>query len=133
MKGRILYSIMVLALVLGMAPILATPVEAATVSSTGNVTADFTGPGILTIPDPGGMGDVGMPNNAPNSTVSGWDMADLRLSYNATTDILYVGINTFGIAGDADGDGDPGVASAWLQTNAGVDLANLSGTETIEV
>jgi len=133
MKKRALYSIMVLVLVLGMALTLATPVGAATPTFTGNVTLDFTGPGILTIPDPGGVGDVGLPLNAPPGTVSGWDMVDFRLTYNAATDTLYVGINTFGIAGDADGDGAPGGTSAWLTTNLGTDISNLGSTETIAV
>jgi hypothetical protein len=111
----------------------AMPVGAATPTFTGNVPADFTGGGVLIIPDPGGVGDVGLPANKPNGTISGWDMVDLRLTYNATTDTLYVGINTFGIAGDADGNGDPGGTSAWLAANGGTDVANLGGTETIAV
>ena len=95
------------------------------------MTADFAGPGILTVTDP--VGDVGLPANKPNGAVSGWDMVDLRLTYNATTDTLYVGINTFGIAGDADGDGDPGRTSAWLAADGGVDLPDLGGTESIAV
>ncbi|MGB6873620.1 MAG: hypothetical protein WBE46_05740, partial [Dehalococcoidia bacterium] len=131
MKRRTLSSIMALVLVLGMALTLATPAGAATPTFTGDVPTDFTGPGILTIPDPGG--DAGLPNNAPAGTISGWDMADLRLTYNATTDTLYVGINTFGIAGDADGDGFPGGTSGWLAINQGADNSNLGSTETIAV
>jgi len=133
MKRRTLSSIMALVLVLGMALTLATPVGAATPTFTGDVPTDFTGPGMLTIPDPGGVGDVGVPVNAPPGTVSGWDMVDLRLTYDAAADTLYVGINTFGIAGDADGDGNPGGTSAWLATNQGTDIPNLGSTETIAV
>ncbi|MGB6873472.1 MAG: hypothetical protein WBE46_04945 [Dehalococcoidia bacterium] len=136
MKERAVYSIMALVLVLGMALTLATPVGAATVTFTGNVTADFTGAGILTIPDPGGVGDVGLPTSPPlppPGTVSGWDMIDLRLTYDPGTDILYVGINTYGIAGDADGDGDPSVTSAWLAAKLGTDIANLGSTECIAI
>jgi hypothetical protein len=133
MKKRALYSTMVLALVLSMAFALTTPVGAALPIFTGDVPTDFTGPGILTIPDPGGVGDVGLPDNAPPGTHSGWDMVDLRLTYDTSTDTLYVGINTFGIAGDADGNGNPGGTSAWLSTNLGTDIANLGSTETIAV
>ena len=133
MKRRALSFIMVLVLVLGMALTLATPVGAATPPFTGDVPTDFTGPGILTIPDPGGVGDVGLPFTAPGGTVSGWDMADLRLTYDEVTDTLYVGINTYGIAGDADGDGDPGGTSAWLAAQGGTDNPDLGGTETIAV
>jgi hypothetical protein len=134
-KKGILLSILGLALALGMALALplAMPVGAATPTFTGNVTTDFTGPGILIIPDPGGVGDVGLPVTAPPGTISGWDMVDLRLTYNAATDTLYVGINTYGIAGDADGDGNPGATSAWLASNGGTDVANLGSTEAIAV
>jgi hypothetical protein len=60
-------------------------------------------------------------------------MVDLRLTYDAATDTLYVGINTYGIAGDADGNGDPGGTSTWLASTGGVDNSNLGGTETIAV
>jgi len=121
------------ALVMGMPLVAPTPVAAATVTFTGDVATDFAGPGILTIPDAGGVGDVGLPNTAPSGIVSGWDMVDLRLTYDAGTDTLYVGINTFGIAGDADGDGNPGGTSAWLASQGGADLPDLGATETIAV
>jgi hypothetical protein len=133
MKEKALYSIMALVLVLGMALTLATPVGAATPTFTGNVTVDFTGPGILTIPDPGGLGDVTMPANATANATSGWNMIDFRLTYNATTDTLYVGINTAMIAGDADGDGNPGGTSAWLADEGGTDFPNLGASECISV
>ena len=137
MKKRVLYPILAVALVLAMGvPVgmhMATPVMAATVTFTGDVTVDFVGPGILVIPDPGGVGDVGLPGIAPPGTISGWDMEDLRLTYDSATDTLYVGINTPRIAGDADGDGNPGGTSNWLATNDGTDLPDLGGTETIAV
>jgi hypothetical protein len=95
-----------------MALTLATPVGATIITFTGDVPTDFTGPGVLIIPDPSGIGDVGRPLNARPGIVSGWDMVDLRLAYDAAADTLYVGINTYGIAGDADGDGNPGGTSA---------------------
>jgi hypothetical protein len=110
---------------LGSLPVTAQP------TFTGDVEADFTGSGVLIIPD--SVGDVGLPLNALPGTVSGMDMADLRLAYDAAADTLYVGINTYGIAGDADGDGNPGGTSAWLAKNQGVDNANLDSTETIAV
>jgi hypothetical protein len=104
----------------------------------GNVEIDFPpGPGILIIPD--SIGDVGMPTNPPPppGIISGWDMKDLRLSYDTTTDTMYIGINVgpnaSTILGDADGDGNPGVTSAWLATNGGQDLANLALSETAAV
>jgi len=99
----------------------------------GTVEADFSGPGILIIPDPGGVGDVA---TAPG-TISGWDMKDLRLYYDAGNDAMYIGINVGNnsstILGDADGNGDPGGTSAWLAFNGGIDRANLAQTESAAV
>ena len=40
--------------------------------------------------------------------VSGWNIKDIRLDYNAATDTMYVGVNTYGVAGNVDGNGTPG-------------------------
>jgi len=131
-KGNLMGRLFGIALVcLVIAPILGSLPVTAQPTFTGDVETDFTGPGVLTIPD--SVGDVGLPLNAPPGTVSGWDMVDLRLAYNAAADTLYVGINTYGIAGDADGDGNPDGTSAWLAKNQGTDSANLGSTETIAV
>ena len=131
MKKGIALSILALAAALGLALPLTMLVGAATPTFTGNVPADFTGAGVLIITDP--VGDVGLPANKPNGTISGWDMVDLRLTYNAASDTMYVGMNTFNIAGDADGDGNPGGTSAWLSTDGGTDVPDLGGTESIAV
>jgi len=80
------------------------------------------------IPDSMGVGDVGLPLNAPPGTVSGWDMVDLRLTYDTATDTLYVGINTFGIAGDADGDEGISYSLPYPGRNAGCSMAIESST-----
>jgi hypothetical protein len=118
-----------LVLVLGMGLTLPTPVGADAITFTGNVPADFdplVHPGVLIIPDPQpqdcNVTGLGIP--------SGWDMVDLRLLYNASTDTLYVGINTAVIAGDADNDGNPGLMT---RLPSGNDPPDLGGTETINV
>jgi len=98
-------------------------------SLNGNVESDFAGPGVLIISDP--LGDVGMPDTPPG--VSGWDMKDLRLSYSAAGDTMYVGINTFTILGDADGDGNPSVTSTYLSALGGTDVPNLGPLEAAAV
>ncbi|WP_440954461.1 DUF7507 domain-containing protein [Methanosarcina sp. Mfa9] len=103
--------------------------SAAGLGFTGDVPADFTGTGIFTITDPGGI-DVGVPTAAPAGTISGNDMEELRLFYDPATDTLYVGMNTYVIAGDVDGDGDPGVTSAWLAGITGNDNPDFGGTES---
>jgi len=111
------------------------PVLAQPPTFTGNVENDFTGPGVLIIPDP--IGDVGLPINAPLGTISGWDIKDLRLYYYAAGDTMYIGINVGSnastILGDADGNGNPGTASAWLTANGGTDYADLASSETAAV
>jgi hypothetical protein len=78
-------------------------------------------------------GDVGLPSNAPAGTLSGWDITDLRLTYDGTTDTMRVRINVRTILGDADGDGAPGANSAWLAANGGFDVPSLGSSETAAV
>ncbi|MCA9538513.1 MAG: hypothetical protein KC620_06465 [Myxococcales bacterium] len=101
---------------------------------TGDVEADFApgAPGVIVLADPAGV-DVGMPLQFPAGQISGNDIKDVRLSYDAATDTLYVGVNTYGIAGDVDGDGNPGGSSLTLLDLGGFDLPDLSGTEALTV
>jgi hypothetical protein len=46
---------------------------------------------------------------------------------------MYVGINVQTILGDADGDGNPSVTSAYLSALGGTDVPNLGGTERAAV
>jgi hypothetical protein len=78
-------------------------------------------------------GDVGLPSSAPDGTLSGWDITDLRLTYDGATDTMRVRISVRTILGDADGDGGPGVSSAWLAANGGFDIPNLGSSETAAV
>ncbi len=95
---------------------------------TGDVFADFDPDESIVIVDPGGV-DVGVPQAAAG-TVSGWDLRSVRLFYDVATDTLYVGFDTYGIAGDADGDGDPGAAGPVLAELGGQDAPDLGGTES---
>jgi hypothetical protein len=74
-------------------------------SLTGNVETDFVSPDAVIVTDEAEP-DVGLPVVFLPRT-SGWDINDFRFVYDAEEDALYVGINFFGIAGDADGDGNP--------------------------
>jgi hypothetical protein len=104
---------------------------------TGNVPADFGDAGVLpltiAVPDFAGVGDVGIPNNFPPGTISGWDLEDLRFYYDLENDVMYVGMNFAGIAGDADGDGDPGHTSAALGQNGGIDFPDFGDSESFFV
>lgn len=105
---------------------LAASASAQAIVFTGDAAVDFASAPVL-VPDPGGI-DVGMPPLLINN-ISGWDMDNIVMSYDVGTDTLFVGIDTFGIAGDADGDGDPSNTSASLNASGGVDHADLANSE----
>ncbi len=67
---------------------------------------------------------------APNGEVSGWDIKDLRFRYDVETDTLIIGVNVFGLLGDADADGDP---ASWgpANTEAGDDPADVGLGEAV--
>ena len=100
-------------------------------SLTGNVETDFVSPEAVIVTD-GSDPDVGLPGQF-GSITSGWDIKDFRFVYDAEEDVLYVGINFFGIAGDADGDGNPSGTSAQLSTLGGTDVADLGASEAIQI
>ncbi|MBN2452289.1 MAG: hypothetical protein JXR77_18025 [Lentisphaeria bacterium] len=101
--------------------------EAAPPVFTGDAEVDFASPPCIVIEDPTGI-DVGVPGCVGNN-ISGFDMKDLRFYYHAATDTLYVAFNTYGIAGDADGDGDPGGPVYPPDCGGGTDLPDFAGTE----
>lgn len=68
---------------------------------------------------------------AAGLTVSGWDMKDVRFQHNPTTDELHIGINCFGICGDADGDGDSGRTSSVLAGLGGSDLPKYAFARSV--
>lgn len=97
---------------------------------TGDAAADFTGPNVIRIDDRN-TPDVGLPRPAfPTTTISGFDIRALYLEYDATSDIMYVGIDCFGICGDTDGDGDPSGTSATLASLGGEDVPEFGPGES---
>jgi len=64
---------------------------------------------------------------------TGWNIKDIRLQYDARSDTMSVGVNFFSIAGDADGNGNPGGADHRTMESGGIDVPNLGGRETITV
>jgi len=105
------------------------PVVADAPVFTGDVEADFVGPGVVIIEDPGEI-DVTMPSAFPTGSISGNDIKDVRFFYDADEDTLSVGINTYLIAGDVDGNDNPGGTGLFLDELGGVDLPNFGGTES---
>jgi hypothetical protein len=66
-------------------------------------------------------------------TISGNDMSQVKFHYDAVADVLYVGIDTYTIAGDVDNDGNPGGTGPILSALGGTDIANFGGTEGFSV
>ena len=106
--------------------------QAGPLTLTCNVPMDFVGPDIVTAVDPGGI-DVGVPLAFPVGTISGNDMSQVKFHYDAVADVLYVGIDTYTIAGDVDNDGNPGGTGPILSALGGTDIANFGGTEGFSV
>jgi len=99
------------------------------ITYTGDVASDFVSAEVVTVAD--GANDVGLPYNAPVGTVSGWDLDYTAFELDRATGELHVGLDFFGFAGDADGDGLDSVTSLWLAGNGGFDLPSLALTESI--
>ncbi len=111
---------------------LSSPALASVPTFTGDVLADFTGDDVQIFVDPNGI-DVGLPIALPPGTISGNDIDDVRLTYDPATDTLFFGINTFGIATDVDGDGDPNTTSPELAGLGGIDEPLIGGAESFAV
>jgi hypothetical protein len=74
-----------------------------------------------------------------NGWVSGWAISSVQMSYDAANNTLYAGLSSFkepafgqyAIFGDADGNGNPGGASAQMAAVGGVDSPNMGGDKSI--
>ncbi len=63
--------------------------------------------------------------------VAGLACQEHLVDYNAQTDTMYVGIKTFGIAGNVDGNGTPGTPDPRLTSAGGSDPANFGGDKSM--
>jgi hypothetical protein len=113
--------------------------SAAPINLTGSVAQDFNP---LTNPNVQSFGIDSNPASniyqtpymLQNNEVTGWAVKDLRLAYDPTSHTMSVGVNTYGIAGDADGNGNPGTVNPADPGFAhGLDQANLGGQKSITV
>jgi hypothetical protein len=108
---------------------------ASPVAFTGDVEADFVVPDVAWLAD-GSARDIGFPSDP----VSGMDVRAMAFTYDSATDTLLVGVDTWfdptwgrdAIAGDVDGNGNPGTIDPSLApTNA--DRIDFGGGETFSV
>ena len=97
------------------------------------IQCDFSDTGVVTSYSATDGLDVALPQSPWPYNFSGWDIDGIEFTYSNDSDTLSVNIDYFGIAGDADGDGDPGETSTALQNNGGIDSTNLGGSEHIYV
>jgi len=65
--------------------------------------------------------------------VSGWNINNVAVAYDSQNDTLYVGIKTFGIAGNVDGNGTPGTPNPQLTAEGGSDPANFGGDKSMAI
>lgn len=87
--------------------------------------------GLLTEPVETEISDVAWAVAASPVNRSGWDMRSVILNYDMKSDLLSVGIQFYARAGDADGDGDAAASSSLLLETGGLDLANMTFSESI--
>lgn len=116
---------------------------AAPITFTGVVDNDFkaTDVNVQVTPVLTNSTDVGpSPFMIQNGWVSGWAVNDVRTSYDASSDTLSVGFNTFknaagnhAIIGDADGNGNPGAASPQMSAAGGIDAPHLGGDKSVAI
>ncbi|MCA9526191.1 MAG: hypothetical protein KC549_07815 [Myxococcales bacterium] len=105
--------------------------QAQVVPFTGQVIQDFVNAvteGVDRAIDPNGR-DLALPATLANRS-SGYDIDEVRVSYDRELDILYVGIRAFGVAGDVDGDGRPGETSPELRALGGIDAPHFGPPES---
>jgi hypothetical protein len=101
---------------------------------TGNAETDLpsTSSSVTTVPGQA-MNDVAQPQWMTQAgLINGYVMKDIRLSYDAKTDTLAVGVNFYGIAGDTDG--SPNGGTNPLTTAAGgSNPPHIGGDKSISI
>jgi hypothetical protein len=110
---------------------------------TGNVAADFgynasssgsTNPEVVVIPHSNAPIHIAQPQWMTDSgLVSGWNINNIAVGYDSKSDTLYVGVKTFGVAGNVDGNGTPGSPDPRLTAAYGSDPANFGGDKAMAV
>jgi MYXO-CTERM domain-containing protein len=135
-------NVLICALALGLCGATGPSASASGISSTGvsfttgNVEKDMpntAGNGVFVVPgtSPTGVGQAKWMTDA--GYITGWNIKDLRFAYNSTSDTLSVGVNTYSIAGNADGNGKPGSPDPKMVAAGGVDPAHIGGRGSITV
>ena len=103
------------------------------INFTGNVASDFPASTGTTVIDgrPGSVAES--PYIIQNGWTTGFLVESLRLNYDRTSDTLFVGVQTYSIAGDADGNGDPGYTTPQMAAGGGINFAHFGGDKSLTV
>jgi hypothetical protein len=102
--------------------------------ATGNAEVDLpsTSSSVTVVPGQK-MNDVAQPQWMTQAgLINGYVMKDIRLSYNAKTDTLAVGVNFYGIAGDTDGSPD-GSTNPKTTAAGGSNPPHIGGDKSISI
>jgi hypothetical protein len=121
----------------GARPALAAAITPATTpGTTGHADQDFplTNPNVQVINIPDAIDRVAQAQWITDSGwVTGWNIKDIRTLYDSKSDTMFVGMHFFSIAGNADGNGTPGVPDPRMTAAGGVDEAHLGGHKSITI
>ncbi len=98
---------------------------------TGNVFADFAPYPTTEVDDL--VGDVGLPPAAPDGTISGWEIEWVVFYLSLEDNLMQVGLDAAGIAGDPDGNGIDGDTPVWLEDLGGTDTPMLTSSESMGI
>src|SRR5258707_1354858 len=100
------------------------------INFTGNVANDFpTSPGTAVIPgQPGSVAESSY--IIQNGWTTGFLVESIRLSYDKASDTMFVGVRTYSITGDADGNGNPGYTTPQMAAAGGVNYAHFGGDKS---
>ena len=130
---RPMRQVMILSLV--WAGMVQVPAFADVINFTGDVENDFalTNQSVIRVLDFNGQtGDVAQAQwMTDQGKINGWNIKDLRLSYDKTSDTMFVGGNFFGVAGDVDGNGVVGTSTDQFKASGGLELPNIGGRSSI--
>ena len=112
---------------------LAAESQADVIDFTGNVNKDFP-PSAGTEVINGNPANVAQaPYILENGWTSGFIVDTIRISYDKTSDTLFVGVQGFSIIGDADGNPNPTGPDSQLTAAGGSNPANFGGDKSLTV
>ena len=103
------------------------------INFTGHVANDFPSSSGATVISgvPGSVAQA--PYIIQNGWTSGFIVESLRVLYSQSKDTLYVGVQTYSIAGDADGNPNPGSPDPQLKASGGVNLPGFGGDKSLTI